>query len=80
MTEPPKLVRQSISIERMMQEHGRVCLQLKFTEEQLEGARTAIENLQKALAESQEKLASYEQKETPVDGSGAPVLQGIDSR
>jgi hypothetical protein len=54
MTEPPKLVQRTIPLDRLMQEYGRVCLQLKFTEGELENARTAIESLQKALEAKQE--------------------------
>jgi hypothetical protein len=57
VTDAPKLVQRSIPIDRLMQEYGRVCLQLKFTEGELENARTAIESLQKALSESQENLS-----------------------
>jgi hypothetical protein len=54
VTDAPKLVQRSIPIDRLMQEYGRVCLQLKFTEGELENARTAIESLQKALEAKQE--------------------------
>ena len=75
MTEPTKLVQRSIPLDRIMQEHGRVCLQLKFTENELENARVAIESLQKALTETQEKLASYERQKEVPDREGTASIQ-----
>ncbi len=55
MTDAPRLVQRSIPMDRILQEYAKVSLQLKFTEQELENARTAIENLQKALAAKQEQ-------------------------